>query len=333
MSAITPEKITEVPGHLNQDRVAIEASQGFVETPQVGELTERALTYLGAGYPVHLCGPAGTGKTTLAFHIAARLNNPVTLINGDDEFGTSDLVGRNSGFRRERVVDNYIRNVLKTEDEYSQSWQDNRLTTACRHGYTLIYDEFTRTRPEANNALLSVFEEGLLNLPKLARRADSYLEVHPNFRAIFTSNPEEYAGVHRTQDALMDRMITIHLDHPNRDTEVAITVARSGLDGRTAELIVDTVRELREKSKDQQRPTIRASIAIAKILVWRSLEVDPNNPFFLQVCRDVLNMENAGRRGGSGLLPDGVVEKTLRSVRAKAAGEKAGARKRAGKGK
>ena len=29
---------------------------------------------------------------------------------------------------------------------------------------------------------------------------------------IFTSNPEEYAGVHKTQDALLDRMITIAVE-------------------------------------------------------------------------------------------------------------------------
>jgi len=37
-------------------------------------------------------------------------------------------------------------------------WVDNRLTTACANGNTLIYDEFNRSRPEANNALLSVLE-------------------------------------------------------------------------------------------------------------------------------------------------------------------------------
>ena len=71
---------------------------------------------------------------------------------------------------------------------------DNRLTTACRHGHVLIYDEFTRSRPEANNVLLSVLSEGLLNLPKPGCNGDGYLDVHPNFRAIFTSNPQEYAG-------------------------------------------------------------------------------------------------------------------------------------------
>src|SRR3972149_4817386 len=62
-----------------------EASDDFVLTPQVEEFAERALAYLGAGYPINLAGLAGTGKTTLALHLAAQLGRPVTLLHGDDE--------------------------------------------------------------------------------------------------------------------------------------------------------------------------------------------------------------------------------------------------------
>ena len=72
----------------------------------------------------------------------------------------------------------------------TQQWVDNRLTTACQFGLTLIYDEFTRSRPEANNVLLSILEERILVLPN-ARGRESYLKVHPDFRAIFTSNPDQ----------------------------------------------------------------------------------------------------------------------------------------------
>jgi MoxR-like ATPase len=48
------------------DRIWPQASETFVVTPQIEELAERTLTYLDAGYPINLSGPAGTGKTTLA---------------------------------------------------------------------------------------------------------------------------------------------------------------------------------------------------------------------------------------------------------------------------
>ena len=70
--------------------------------------------------------------------------------------------------------------------------------------------------------------EEILNLPKLRYAGEGYLKVDPGFRAIFTSNPEEYAGIHKSQDALMDRLITIHVDYFDRETETAITAARSG---------------------------------------------------------------------------------------------------------
>ena len=79
------------------DDVLPEASDEFVATPHIQALTERALAYLGVGYAVHFAGAAGTGKTTLAFHVAAKLDQPVTLIHGDDEFGSSDLVGKDAG--------------------------------------------------------------------------------------------------------------------------------------------------------------------------------------------------------------------------------------------
>ncbi|MBI3263870.1 MAG: gas vesicle protein GvpN [Acidobacteria bacterium] len=291
------------------DNVLPEASQAFVATPEVQDLAERALLYLHAGYPVHFSGPAGTGKTTLALHVASKLGRPVSLIHGDDEFGSSDLLGSDHGYRKSKVIDNFIHSVLKTEEEMKSLWMDNRLTTACRNGDTLIYDEFTRSRPEANNALLSVLGERILNLPRLRRNGEGYLEVHPEFRAIFTSNPEEYAGVHKTQDALMDRLVTIRMGHYDRATEIAITAARSGISQSAAEVIVDIVRELRDVGVNNHRPTIRACIAIGRILASSPTQARWDDPVFQRVCRDVLNTDTAKvTRGGESLMPQKVDE-------------------------
>ena len=292
-----------------EDNLQLEPSDAFVNTAYVQDLTARALAYLEVGYPIHFSGPAGTGKTTLAFHIAAQLNRPVTLIHGDDEFTGSDLIGRDSGYRKYKLVDNFIHSVLKTEEHYNTMWEDNRLTTACQNGYTLIYDEFTRSRPEANNALLSILEEKLLNLPKQRRSGEGYLEVNPDFRAIFTSNPEEYAGVHKTQDALMDRLITINLGHFDRSSEIQIVMAKSGLGRSVAENIVDIVRELREVGVNNNRPTIRAGIAIARILAHIGGQARMDDPVFLRICRDILHTDTAKvTRGGRSVMPKKVDE-------------------------
>ncbi|MBN1841102.1 MAG: gas vesicle protein GvpN [Deltaproteobacteria bacterium] len=287
----------------SDDNVSAEPSDEFVNTTYVQDITERALVYLAIGYAVHFAGRAGTGKTTLAFHVAAQLGRPIVLIHGDNEFGSSDLVGRDSGYRKYKVVDNFIHSVLKSEEHMNTLWVDNRLTTACRDGHTLIYDEFTRSRPEANNALLSVLEEKILNLPDLRRAGQGYMEVHPEFRAIFTSNPEEYAGVHKTQDALVDRLITIHVDHLDRESEIRITMAKSGLDRSDAETIVEIIRNLRNVGVNNHRPTIRSCIALGRILSHLGGHARIDDPVFLRVCRDVLNMDTAKvTRGGESLI-------------------------------
>ena len=109
-------------GPADTECVKPEASEEFVCSPIVEDITNRALAYLEAGYPVHFAGPAGTGKTTLAYHVASRIGRPVTLVHGDDEFGSSDLVGNESGVRKRRLVDNFIHSVMKTEEETKTLW-------------------------------------------------------------------------------------------------------------------------------------------------------------------------------------------------------------------
>ena len=269
-----------------QTLLRVQPRDDFIISPSIEAVTTRAMACLEAGYPVHFRGPTGTGKTTLALHLAKLRKRPVILMYGDEEFGSSDLVGGEKGVVSSRLVDNFIHSVLKTEENVRPQWIDQRLTTACRNGYTLIYDEFSRSRPEANNVLLAVLEEKLLSLPQ-TRYGETYMQVHPEFRAVFTSNPAEYAGVHKTQDALLDRMITIKLTHYDRGTEIAITRAKSGIGEKRAEKIVDIVRDLRKVSS-KGRPSIRAGIMIAKLVMQRRGKVRADNSIFCETCFDVL---------------------------------------------
>jgi len=265
----------------------------FVETEQVRSITERSLGYVSAGFPIHFRGISGTGKTTLAMHVASKIGRPVVLIHGDEEFSSSDLIGGEYGYRVRKVIDNFIHSVLKTEEDMQRRWVDNRLTVACKYGFTLIYDEFTRSRPEANNTLLSVLQEKMLDLPAAREGGESYLRVDPNFTAIFTSNPEEYAGVYRSQDALRDRMITMDLDHFDRETEIAISATKTGLSREDSEKIVNIVRALRESGKCEYAPTIRGPIMIGKTLKVRGGVVSKDNPIFRETALEILTSETS----------------------------------------
>jgi len=168
-------------------------------------------------------------------------------------------------------------------------WMDNRLTLACKNGFTMVYDEFTRSRPEANNVLLSILQEKVMDLPPQREGEEvHYLKVHPNFCAIFTSNPEEYAGTHKAQDALRDRMVTIDLDYFDRKTEIAITQAKSGLSKEDAEKIVDVVRGMRKNNPCEFPPTVRSCITLAKAVEINKGKVSVTDPVFRELAQDIL---------------------------------------------
>ncbi|MDP2934440.1 MAG: gas vesicle protein GvpN [bacterium] len=261
----------------------------FVETPYIKKLACRALNYLKAGIPIHFRGPTGTGKTTLALHVASKIGRPTVLLHGDDEYKTSDLVGGEHGYRYRYLKDNFIATVLKVEQDMYKRWMDNRLTIACRYGFTLVYDEFTRSKPEANNILLSILQEKIMDLPSERNGEERHhLRVHPKFCAIFTSNPEEYAGTHKAQDALRDRMVTIDVDYFDRKTEIGITQAKSGLIEKDATKIVDIVRGLRRNNPCEFMPTIRSCITLAKTVGISGGKVSAEDKVFRELAQDIL---------------------------------------------
>jgi len=298
---VETERVSEVtPIIIDKDQ------PGFVQPDSVKGVMKRATNYLKAGFPLHFSGLAGTGKTTIAMNLAAQIGRPVILVHGDDEFGTSDLVGGQYGYSRKKMVDNFIQTVLKSEEKVTPEWVDNRITVACKYGFTLIYDEFTRSRPEANNVLLAILEEKILDLPS-GRGRESYLRVSPEFRAIFTSNPEEYAGVHKAQDALKDRMINIKLRHYDRESEASIVEAKSGLAENEAGKVVDIVRSIRETRENSLQPSVRASIMIARVLSATGLSPKPDNSDFVEACLDVLDFDSNGFKG----QPEGEVRQAI----------------------
>jgi len=174
-------------------------------------------------------------------------------------------------------------------------WVGRALTEACQKGYTVVYDEFTRSRPEANNVLLSVLEERVLPL------RGEHIPVHPDFRIIFTSNPADYAGVHGAQDALLDRMVTILLSGFDQDTEGAITQAHSALPLAEIERIIALVRAFRDAGLKTSSASLRPAILISRILRVRGGHAYAEDPVFIQTCRDVL-LSQARRTGAT--LPE-----------------------------
>jgi hypothetical protein len=83
-------------------------------------------------------------------------------------------------------------------------------------------------------------------------------------------------------------MITIKLGYYDRDTEIAITLAKSGLSLDEAGQLVDLVRAVRHEAKTATL-SVRACIMLGRILRHRQARVELDDPAFLDTCLDVFS--------------------------------------------
>lgn len=229
--------------------------QSFIKTAGIEPVMQRSLRYLRSGYSIHLEGPIGIGKTTLARHLAHCRKRPTALVLGSYEL---------------------------TAPCQPNSW----LQSACLEGWTLVYDEFNRARPEINTVLLSALEERILNLDR-----GSTLEcvpVHPEFRIIFTSNSEEYFGTYGPQLALLDRLITMQLPEPHVLAQQQLLSELVGISREAAALIVEIVQQFFRQVAPENRFSLRPKLIIAEVCHRETIHVSANDAEFRQVCRDIL---------------------------------------------
>ncbi|MDR4935074.1 gas vesicle protein GvpN [Rossellomorea marisflavi] len=262
-------------------------SKSYVQDEGTTDLISRSMSYLKLGYPVHFTGPSGTGKTSLALTLAKKRRRPVMLMHGNHELNNSDLIGDFIGYSSKQTVDNYVRSVYKKDEQVTENWRDGRLLEAVKNGYTLVYDEFTRSEPTTNNLFLSILEEGIIPLYG-SKRTEPFIRVHPEFRMIFTSNPSEYAGVYKTQDALLDRLITIPIGFKTSEEEAHIVSEKVDLVLSEAREITELIAELRSHCGDGLGgPSLRASLMIARIALEQDIPIQGEDQDFQRLCLDI----------------------------------------------
>jgi nitric oxide reductase NorQ protein len=260
----------------------------IIITPSIRDVLERAKIYLKAGLAVHLTGPAGVGKTTLALKLARDLSKSHYLIQGDETFTRNELVGGLYGYYQKVVEDNFISSVTKVERRLTPIWVDNPVAMACQEGGLLVYDEFTRARPETNNVLLGILSEKVLLITDKSGKL-ALVDVHPGFGLILTSNPQEYVGIHKAQDALMDRLVTIRLNSLDEETEILITAKHNVLTRNQAQKIVRFTREVHALEK-LPHSTTRMSIMIGKIY-QAEFQNRPDKELFIKCCQDIMGLD------------------------------------------
>lgn len=299
----SPSRIAAPSSHLGPVEtlpnpwLGLNRTSDFFENDEISSLLKRGLFYARAGVPVHFQGTAGRGKTSLALEIANRLGRKVAVMTGHDWLAADDLIGREVGQTESSVVDKYIQRVRRSETQLRYDWEDSVLVRAMREGQTLIYDEFTRSSPQANGILLSVLEEGVLVFTnRLA--SQEMITAHPDFRIILTSNPDDYAGVNASPDALLDRMVTFNLSGYSDETEAGIVAARTGVSQMYAQRIVRLVHAFAPPKQGQNAGSMRAAIMIAQITAMRLRTSSLSDALLSQISADVLNGRGANLSTG-----------------------------------
>jgi nitric oxide reductase NorQ protein len=273
----------------------VASGRPFFLDEDIRRIAEKALFYARAGANVHLSGMAGSGKTSLAFHVAEALGRPVSFIAGNNWLTSTDFIGKEIGQSSVSVVDRYVQTVRRTESMSRSEWKDSVLAIAMERGHTLIYDEFTRASPEANSTLLSVLEEGVLAVTdQTSDRA--YISAHPCFRVLLTSNPHDYVGVNSAPDAIMDRLLTLDVGAPSSATLAGIVALRSGIDPPTARRIVHLVEAARQTTPIAALGSMRPAILIARIAAFARSDGPLTDDLLAAISADVL----AGRGANLG---------------------------------
>ncbi|GAA4652508.1 hypothetical protein GCM10023116_47920 [Kistimonas scapharcae] len=245
------------------------------------------LSTIVAGKNAWLYGHTGTGKTTLAQQVCAKLNWPMRRVNFDGDISRLDLVGQTK---------------LDNDDGTTVSrYVDGVLPQAMNSPTILLLDELDVGRPDVLYALQNALDQGQLTITDDGGRR---IKAHPFFRAVAACNTQGqgddsglYQGTRVLSRALLNRFHNfIPVDYMRRDDELAVLRSKvPTLDDDMADKLMQYVHEHRVAftSVEVTEPvSLRNIIGAAQEYSFYHTRIGTADAINLAISNTILNRAN-----------------------------------------
>ena len=199
------------------------------------------------GLPILLKGPTGCGKTRFVEAMAFDLGRALVTVACHDDLTTADLVGR------------FLLKGGETE------WVDGPLTRAVREGAICYLDEIVEARQDTT-VVLHPLADHRRQMP--IDRLGLTLDAPPEFGLVVSYNPGYQSVLKDLKDSTRQRMVAIELDFPPPDVEEKIVAHESGVDQRTASVLVTLGQAIRrlETAGLREVASTRVLVAAARLV-------------------------------------------------------------------
>lgn len=190
----------------------------------VGKEIEQFTAAYEVRMPVMLKGPTGCGKSRFVEYMAWKLGKPLIAVACNEDMTASDLVGR------------FLLDINGTK------WQDGPLTVAARIGAICYLDEVVEARQDTI-VVIHPLTDHRRQLP--LEKKGELVNAHPDFQVVISYNPGYQSMMKDLKQSTKQRFGAMSFNYPAADIEAEIVAHEAGIDGATAERLVQVAERSR----------------------------------------------------------------------------------------